>query len=39
MEMSYKTAQTAPIWWPPEFVSVELFKVKKYSKIGKVFEV
>ena len=25
-------------WWMPEFVSVELFKVKKYSKTRKVFE-
>ena len=32
--------QTAHIfWWMPEFVSVELFKVKKYSKTRKVFEV
>ena len=25
-------------WWMPEFVSVEPFKIKKYSKTRKVFE-
>jgi len=25
-------------WWTPEFVPVELFKVKKYSKARKGFE-
>ena len=39
IERSNKHCKTAHIfWWMLEFVSVELFKVKKYSKTRKVFE-
>ena len=39
IERSNQTVQTSHIfWWTPEFVSVGLFKVKKYSKTRKVFE-
>ena len=26
-------------WWTPEFVSVELFKVKKYPQITKIVNI
>ena len=39
IERSNQTVQTSHIfWWMPEFVSVELFEVKKYSTTKKVFE-
>ena len=36
VERSYKQHI---FWWTPEFVSVELFKVKKYPKTRKVLKI